>query len=172
MFDAVVFATSDPEPAARTLSSLVEGAVDGLLNHMLLISAETSEGLAALADAAGCRLEQGVDDRDLPAILARHLVTPHALAFAAGALPTAGWSTRLRHELNRSGGPDPEMSLVFRPERTADRLKLLAFVSFRGRMPLAYGVLTPRALLINSLKCGSIRSHGPIHMTETTVGRI
>ncbi len=171
MYDAVIFADADPEPAARTLSSLVEGAVEGLLNHVVVISASESEGLSALADAAGCRLELGVTEPKLPEALRRHLVTPHTLAFAAGALPPVGWPARLKDELRRRGDPDPEMALLFRPERRREAWKLIAQVSLRGRMPLAHGALVPRSLL-PGYRGGLIKSHGPMHITEMTVGRL
>ena len=171
MYDAVIFADTDPEPAARTLACLVEGAVEGVLNHVLLLGREQSDAMAALADAAGCRLELGVTERALPEALRRHLVTPHTLAFAAGALPSTGWPARLQQELRRRGEPDPEMSLVFRPERRQDAWKLIAHVSLRGRMPLTHGALVPRALLPH-MRAGCVKSHGPIHITEMTVGRL
>jgi hypothetical protein len=171
MYDAVIFAEADPEPAARTLACLVEGAVEGLLNHVLVISATQSEELAALADAAGCRVELGVTGDRLPEALKRHLVTTHTLAFAAGALPPAGWPARLRDEFRKRGEPDPEMALLFRPERRREAWKLIAKVSLRGRMPLAHGALVPRFLL-PGYRAGSIKSHGPMHISEMTVGRL
>ncbi len=171
MYDAVIFADADPEPAARTLSCLVEGAVEGLLNHVLVVSSAESDGLVALADAAGCRLEMGVTAQRLPEALKRHLVTTHALAFAAGALPPSGWPARLRDELRKRGEPDAEMALLFRPENRREAWKLIAKVSLRGRMPLTHGALVPRSLLPD-YRSGSIRSHGPMHITDMTVGRL
>ena len=171
MYDAVIFAEADPEPAARTLSCLVEGAVEGVLNHVLVISAAESKGLAALADAAGCRIELGVTGSSLPEALRRHLVTPHTLAFAAGALLPAGWPARLRDEFRKRGEPDPDMALLFRPELRREAWRLIAKVSLRGRMPLTHGALVPRALL-PGYRAGTIRSHGPMHISEMTVGRL
>ena len=136
MYDAIIFAEADPEPAARTLACLVEGAVEGMLNHVVVISEAETAALATLADAAGCRLEMGITRAALPEALRRHLVTPHTLAFTAGALPQPGWTARLRNELHRRGEPHPDMSFVFRPERRSEAWKLIAHVSLRGRMPL------------------------------------
>jgi hypothetical protein len=171
MYDAVIFA-EHPEPAARTLACLVEGAVDGVLNHMLIVSPPRSDDLATLADEAGCRLEMGVDAAAMPAALERHLVTPHALAFAEGALPGPGWPQRLRDEFRRRGQPEREMIVAFRPERRREAWKLIAAISIKGRVPLGYGALVPRPLLIHRLKGGTVRSHGPMHLTEMTVGRV
>lgn len=171
MYDAIVFSDADPEPAARTLACLVEGAVEGLLNHVLLISEAETPALATLADAAGCRLELGVTQEKLPEALRRHLVTPHTLAFTAGALPQPGWTARLRNELHQRGEPHPDMSFVFRPERRSEAWKLIAHVSLRGRMPLAHGALMPRSLLAN-YRAGAVKSHGPMHITEMTIGRL
>lgn len=171
MYDAIVLA-QEAEPAARTLSTLVEGAVEGLLNHVLLVSERQSDDLAALADAAGCRCELGVSPDVLPEALKRHLVTPHALAFQAGAVLPAGWPGRLRDEFRRRGQPDPEMSLLFRPEKRLEAWRLIAAVSLRGRMPLGHGALLPRVRLIGGLRNGMVKSHGPMHLTEMTVGRV
>jgi hypothetical protein len=86
MFDAVIFSGRDPEAAARTMACLVEGVVEGMLQRVLVVSRETSAELEKLADASGCRLEQGVAADKLPSVLAVHLETPHILAFDAGAL--------------------------------------------------------------------------------------
>ncbi len=171
MYDAVIFADADPEPAARTLSCLVEGTIDGLLNHVVLIAEAESKALTALADAAGCRLEMGISPQTLPEALLRHLVTPHTLAFSAGALPPPGWPARLRDEFRRRGEPDTEMALVFRPARRKEAWKTVAYVSLRGRIPLSHGALVPRALLPFH-RSGSVKSHGPIHITEMTVERL
>ena len=171
MFDAIVFA-SQPGPAARTLSCLVEGVVEGLVNRVLLVSAGTSEALAALAEVAGCRIELGIPEAALPEALRRHLETPHMLAFEAGALPPPGWPARLADELRRRGGLDSEVSLLFRPERRIEAWRVIAEVSLRGRMPLRHGALLPRAQLIAGVSGGAVRRQGPVLVAEMRVGRV
>jgi hypothetical protein len=173
MFDCIVFSGPDPEPAARTLAGLVEGVVDGVLGRMLLVSAAAGGELSMLADASGCRLEQGVSPERLCEVLAGHLTTPHALAFEAGALLPAGWPQLLQQELQRRGEPGTAVALAFRPEALAARLRLIAAIGVRGRLPLAYGALLPKARLTDrGFKGGPVKTYGPIHMTQMSVGRI
>jgi hypothetical protein len=173
MFDAVIFSGKDPEAATRTMAGLVEGVVDGMLQRVIVISTQSSDGLETLADASGCRLEQGVEAENLSGVLATHLQTPHVLAFDAGALLPPGWPLLLQREFQRRGQPDAEVSLAFRPEGLGDRLRLIARIGIRGRIPLAYGALVPRVhLLAKTYRGGAVRTHGPIHLTQMSVGRM
>ena len=173
MFDAVIFSGKDPEAAARTMACLVEGVVEGMLQRVLVVSAESSDGLEKLADASGCRLEQDVAAGKLAGVLAAHLQTPHVLAFDAGALLPPGWPHLLQREFQRRGQPDAEVSLAFRPEGLGDRLRLIARIGVRGRVPLTYGALVPLARITDkAYRGGAVKTHGPIHMTQMGVGRV
>jgi hypothetical protein len=173
MFDAVIFSGRDPEAAARTMACLVEGVVEGMLQRVVVVSSERSAGLEKLSDASGCRLEQGVAREKLPVVLAEHLQTPHVLALEAGALLPPGWPLLLQREFQRRGQPDAEVSLAFRPEGLGDRLRLIARIGVRGRVPLTYGALIPRAHLIDrNYRGGAVKTHGPIHLTQMSVARM
>jgi hypothetical protein len=173
MFDAVIFSGRDPEAATRTMASLVEGVVEGMLQRVLVVSRECSDDLEKLSDASGCRLAQGIAAEKLAGILAGHLQTPHILTFEAGALLPMGWPQLLQREFQRRGQPDAVVSLAFRPENLGDRLRLIANISVRGRVPLAYGALVPRSLLADTgYGGGAVKSHGPIHMTQMSVARV
>lgn len=173
MFDAVVFAKADAKAAARTLASLVEGAVEGSLGRVTLISATRDAAIEALAEASGCGLAAGVAPEALAATLAERIATPHALAAEAGALMLPGWPAALDAELRREGGLSPDMALLFRPESTADWLKLVFAVSVKGRMPLDHGALVPRRRLIDPrYRGGPVKSFGPMHMSAMRVGRV
>ncbi len=173
MFDAVILSGRDPEAAARTMACLVEGVVEGMLHRVLVVSTERSADLEKLSDASGCRLEQGVAADRLSAVMATHLQTPHVLAFEAGALLPPGWPTLLQREFQRRGQPDAGVSLAFRPEGLGDRLRLIARIGVRGRVPLTYGALVPRAHLVDkTYRGGAVKTHGPIHMTQMSVARV
>jgi hypothetical protein len=173
MFDAVIFSGKDPEAATRTMASLVEGVVEGMLLRVLVVSGERSDDLERLADASGCRLEQGVAAEKLPGILAAHLQTPHVLAFDAGALLPPGWPQLLQREFQRRGQPDAEVALAFRPEGLGDRLRLILRIGAGGRVPLTYGALIPRAQLLDkAYRGGAAKTHGPIHLTQMSVARM
>jgi hypothetical protein len=173
MFDAVIFSGRDPEAAARTMACLVEGVVEGMLQRVLVVSTERSDDLETLADASGCRLEQDVSAENLSGVLAAHLQTLHVLAFDAGALLPPGWPHLLQREFQRRGQPDAEVSLAFRPEGLGDRLRLIARIGVRGRVPLAYGALVPRAHLADrTYRGGAVKTHGPIHLTQMSVARV
>jgi hypothetical protein len=173
MFDAVIFSGKDPEAAARTMAFLVEGVVEGMLRRVIVISAEAGRDLEKLADASGCRLEQAVAPEQIPAILAAHIETPHVLAFEAGALLPPGWPVLLMREFQRRGQPDADVSLAFRPEKLSDRLRLIARIGVRGSVPLAHGALVPKARLTDgAYRGGPVKTMGPIHMTQMSVGRI
>jgi hypothetical protein len=173
MFDAVMFSGADPEPAARTLSGLVEGVVEGIIGRVLVVCEHSSPELERLADASGCRLEQGIVPDQLAGVLAGHLETSHVLAFEAGALLPAGWPSLLALEFQRRGQPGTAVSLAFRPEILVDRLKLMFAISTRGRVPLLHGALLPKARLTDSVYLGGpVKTFGPIHMTQMSMGRM
>jgi hypothetical protein len=148
MFDAVVIAGADAEPAARTFATLVEGVVEGMVRRATLISHDDSAGLRTLADAAGCRIALGVPQGGFGDALKEHLETPHVIALAAGALLPPDWPTRLRQDLQRRGAPPVDAGLAFRPDGLVQRLRVMAALTSRGKLPLSHGALTPRAALI------------------------
>jgi hypothetical protein len=147
MFDAVVIAGAEEERAARTLATLVEGVVDGVLQRVVLLSAADTDGLRRLADAAGCRAALGVAQGGFGEALKPHLATPHALALAAGALLPPGWPEALRQELLRRGAPGLDQAIALRPATLAMHLRLAAAMTGRRRTPLAHGALAPRTSL-------------------------
>jgi hypothetical protein len=147
MFDAVVIAGADAEPAARTFATLVEGVVDGMVRRATLASHDDTAGLRALADAAGCRIALGVSKGGFGDALEGNLETPHVIVLTAGALLPPDWPARLRQDLQRRGAPPPDAGLAFRPDGLVARLRVAAALTSRGRLPLGHGALTPVAAL-------------------------
>lgn len=147
MFDAVVIAGADPEPAARTFATLVPGVVDGVVRRATLLSAHDSPELRMLADAAGCRTAFGVRQGCFGESLREHLETGHVIALTGGALLPPDWPGRLRQELQRRGAPPVEAGLAFRPERLVARLGVMATLMGRRKLTLDHGALTPKAAL-------------------------
>jgi hypothetical protein len=147
MFDAVVIAAADPEPAARSFATLVEGVVEGMVRRVTLLSAHDSKELRLLADAAGCRTALGTPPTGFSEALKDGLETQHVIALAAGALLPAGWPDMVRHELQRRGAPPSTAGLAFRPDALVARLRVMAALTGRRRLPLGHGALAPRAAL-------------------------
>jgi hypothetical protein len=172
MFDAVVFSGPDPERAARTLAGLIEGVIDGLLGRVLVVSASRSADLEKLADASGCRLEQGIAGDRLAHVLSSHLETPHVLAFEAGALLEPGWPIKLNRLFQRHGLPVADSTIAFQPENLGSRMKLRLVAIPLGRLPLTYGLLLPKSRLTASGFDGSIvKVSGRVRLAPPTVAR-
>jgi hypothetical protein len=142
VFDAVIIAATDAEPAARTLATLIEGVVEGVLGRAILLAPRETDDLLRLADAAGCRFVAPVAGE----MLRPHLATAHVLAVRAGALLAPGWPEMLRRELARRGAPGEGRALAFRPAALGATVRLQALAAGR-RVPLDHGALAPRALV-------------------------
>jgi hypothetical protein len=147
MFDAVVVSTAGPEAAARTLGTLVEGVVEGVLRRVVLASAADDPALRKLADEAGCRLAVAAVPGELGRQLSEHLETPHVLVAAGGALLPPGWPDALARELQRRGAPDAQAGFAFRPSGIAARLRLQTALMGGRRVAVAHGALVPRGAL-------------------------
>ncbi len=172
MFDAVVIATADPEPAARSFATLVEGVVDGLVRRVTLLSPHDSGDLRRLGDAAGCRMALGVSPGGFGEALQANAETPHVIALAAGALLPPGWPDMLRREFERRGAPPPHAGLAFRPDALAARLRVMAALAGRRRLPLGWGALAPRASLTSRGFDGvAVETGAQWAMAQVTVAR-
>ena len=176
MFDVVVLAEGDAVSAARTLSTLVEGVVQGHLRRLVLASPDEHEDLAALADEAGCRLEAGVPLGALWPRLAAHISTPHVLVIAAGTLLAPGWTNLLRTDGLRQGALHLNQSVFFMPEERLARLKLRAALALRRPVPVRRGAIVPIGSLVRGALDGThVRLRGQeghsARMARVVVGR-
>jgi hypothetical protein len=149
MFDALVITGADPEPAARSFATLVEGVVAGMIRRVVLMSTEDNAGLRALADASGSRIALGLPKTGFGEAARDHLETPHAIVLEAGALLPPDWPHLLRQELQRRGAPPPDAGLALRPDALAARLQLHLAMIGRRRASVSHGVLAPKTALVS-----------------------
>jgi hypothetical protein len=157
MIDALVIARppqgpgTSAEAAARTLATLVEGVVEGLLGRVALVGPDADPELRRLAEAAGCAL--AADPAALSGRAAGWL-----LALPAGTLLLSGWPARLEDSLRR--GLAPGEALAFRPE-DAGWTEPLRNLMRPGRMP-AGGLLPGGGLAALRLNADPLRWTGRV----------
>jgi glycosyltransferase involved in cell wall biosynthesis len=133
---SVIIATLDCEFAlARTLASLVPGAVDGLVSEAIVADGGSRDGTAIVADAAGCVFITA------EASLSRRLKTaaakaraPFLLFVRPGVVLDAGWIGEARRFAERSA---PEQCAVFRRGAVAQT----TLREFRALLAAALGAL-------------------------------
>jgi hypothetical protein len=173
MFDAVIFSGPAAEPAARTLSTLVEGVAANFLGRVTVVSLETSDELTALGDAAGCQIIMGESGESLRDSLMKKVATPHVLALRAGVLLPPGWPDMMKAEFAVRGMPDSGIALLFEPEGLQARLRLIVMQMVKGRFPFDHGALVPRGRFIETAFDGSpMKVMGPVQMSRLRVTRM
>ena len=173
MFDAVIFSGPAAEPAARTLSTLVEGVAANLLGRVTVVSPEASTELTALVEAAGCQLLMGESGEALRARVSEKVATPHVLALQAGVLLPPGWPTMMRAEFAVRGMPDSGIALLFEPDDLQARLKLIFSQMVKGRFPFDHGALVPRGQFTETAFDGRpMKVMGPVQMSRLRVTRM
>ncbi len=146
---SVIVATLDCErPLARTLASLVPGAVDGLVSEAIVADGGSRDSTAIVADAAGCVFMA------TEAPLGRRLKTagtkaraPYLLFVPPGTVLAAGWVAEVERFIER---PEPDQSAaVFRrgtARRTTLREILALLAGALGALPRPnQGLLIARA---------------------------
>ncbi len=170
MYDAVIFSNADPAASARTLATLVEGVVEGMLGRMIVVADAGNDGFEKLTDAAGCILVVANTPADIPALLKKHLTTGHVLAFKSGALLPSGWPAILKSEIRKHGHPYPEGAFAFRPPTKKTFLTMAVSLTIRQKMTLTHGGLVPRDWLLHPMFVGdTLRPPGPVHMVRIVV---
>ena len=111
---SIIIATLDCERAlARTLASLVPGAVDGLVSEAIVADGGSHDSTAIVADAAGCvfMATEGPLGRRLKTAAARARA-PYLLFVSPGTVLDAGWVAEVERFIERPG-PD-RSAAVFR----------------------------------------------------------
>ena len=142
---SVVIECRNQEPAlAVTLSSLVQGAVEGLVAEVIVIDRGSDDGTETLADAAGCRFFADPDLRDV----VRNARGEWLLFIEPGARPLLGWVEHLHQHVMSGGKP-----ARFSPSREY-RLPFLSRIRTRPSA-LSHGVLVPKRQAIANCREGS-----------------
>ncbi|MGL4635254.1 MAG: hypothetical protein ACRCWF_04675 [Beijerinckiaceae bacterium] len=170
MYDAVILADANPTASARTLATLVEGVVEGMLGRVVVLASAENDAFAKLTDAAGCSLVIAETGAQIPGALKDHLSTSHVLAFKAGAILPPGWPALLKAEIHKHGHPYPEGAFAFRPPTRKTFLTMAFSITVRQKMTLVHGGLVPRSWLLDETFAGdTLKPPGPVHMTKIIV---
>ena len=94
-------------PLMRTLAALVPATIEGVVRDVTLLQVGEADGVASIADEAGCRL---VEEQDFPAALARSVAaarSPWIFVVKAGTVPSRIFgeeAARALEEASAEGG--------------------------------------------------------------------
>lgn len=131
----VIMECRDQEPElAHTLSTLVSGAVEGLVSDVIILDHASTDGSSRVAEAAGCRFET---DWDMGQIIASAR-GEWILLMEPGGRPQSGWIEDIMEYTALNTRP-----ARFAPSRHY-RPSLLSRLTHRSR-PLEYGLLLRKA---------------------------
>ncbi|MBD8685789.1 MULTISPECIES: glycosyl transferase [unclassified Rhizobium] len=131
----VIMECRDQEPElAHTLSTLVSGAVEGLVSDVIILDHGSTDGSSRVAEAAGCRFET---DWDMGQIIASAR-GEWILLMELGGRPQSGWIEDIMEYTALNTRP-----ARFAPSRHY-RPSLLSRLTHRSR-PLEYGLLLRKA---------------------------
>lgn len=144
MLSVLIETANDEERLARTLGSLVGGAVDGTVREVIVCDRGSSDQTRYVAEHAGCRFigEGGI------AAAIREAKSDWLLLVEPGARLLDGWTDEVAAHLSRGlGGP-----ARFSPSRK-DRLPFLSRV-FTTRRALADGLMIAKRQALALAKGG------------------
>jgi hypothetical protein len=145
----VIMECRDQEPElAHTLSTLVSGAVEGLVSDVVILDHGSRDGSSRVADAAGCRFHGEWDIKDVVESARGEWL----LLMEPGARPQSGWIEDIQEyvALNR-------VPARFSPSRNYKRPLLRRIV--KKQPPLEYGLLLPKHQAASLAKSGMALSH-------------
>ena len=148
MLSVLIQTRNDEEGLARTLASLVGGAVEGVVREVVVCDGGSSDGTLAMAEHAGCHIvSEGI------AAAVGSAKGDWLLVLEPGARPADGWVDEVAAHVARSTAPArfarapgsraPFLSrLIARPTALAQGL----LISKRRAMPLAAKAADAEAL--------------------------
>lgn len=140
----VIMECRDQEPElAHTLSTLVSGAVEGLISDVIVLDHASSDGSSRVAEAAGCRFHTDWDIQDIVASARGDWI----LMMEAGSRPQSGWIEDILEYTSLNTQP-----ARFSPSRHY-RPSLLARFTRRSP-PLEYGLLVGKQQAMSIAKSG------------------
>ena len=148
MVSVLISAQNDERALARTLTILVQGAVDGLVRDVMVLVDDPSEAMIAVADHAGCQMKSNTE---LHAALAG-LRSDWVFMLEAGAIPEMGWAEAIRTQILGSSGAVHFQRSPRTPRRLWERLT-------KVERKLALGVLMTKAQALTLMK-GEINCEG------------
>lgn len=132
MLSVIIETHNDEEGLARTLASLVAGAVEGMVRDVVVCDRGSTDGTRTVAEHAGCAWVEGGIAAAIAAAKGDWL-----LLLEPGARPAEGWTEAVATHAAGSG-----MAARFSRDR-ADRTPFLSRILSRPG-PLAQGLLLPR----------------------------
>ena len=93
----VIMECRDQEPElAHTLSTLVSGAVEGLVSDVIILDHGSKDGSSRVAEAAGCRFEVQWDIRDIiGSARGEWILMMEPGRSAASSFDTTAWETKI-----------------------------------------------------------------------------
>jgi hypothetical protein len=145
----VIMECRDQEPElAHTLSTLVSGAVEGLVSDVVILDHGSRDGSSHVADAAGCRFHAEWDINDI----VQSARGEWLLLLEPGARPQTGWIEDIQEyvALNR-------VPAKFTPSRNYRRPFLRRL--FQKPQPLEYGLLLPKKQAVSLAKSSMALEH-------------
>lgn len=129
MLTVLMEAGDDAEALARTLASLVGGAVEGVVREVMVFTREASADALRVADHAGCVILEGELDPGL-----RRAKGDWLLLLEPGARMAEGWTDAVRAHVETSSDP-----ARFSEPRTGHASFFVRLV--RKRRPVELGLL-------------------------------
>ncbi|TCT39823.1 glycosyl transferase [Martelella mediterranea] len=155
---SVIIECDDNEPElAHTLSSLVVGAVEGLISDVTVLDRRASEGTSLVAEAAGCRYFRNWDLTDVVTSARGDWI----LVLEPGARPLSGWVDAIHEHIATE--TKPARFSKSRRHRRAFWKRL-----FTRRCPLEAGLLLPKPIALEKAReCGT----SPFAMAHRMVTR-
>jgi hypothetical protein len=140
----VIMECRDQEPElAHTLSTLVSGAVEGLISDVIVLDHASQDGSSRVAEAAGCRFYTEWDIADIVASARGEWI----LMMEPGSRPQSGWIEDILEYTALN-----QVSARFSPSRHFRPSLIARFI--RRKPPLEYGLLLRKQEALSLAKSG------------------
>lgn len=147
----VIMESRNHEPElAHTLSTLVSGAVEGLISDVIILDHASQDGSARVAEAAGCRFHESWNVVDI----IESARGDWLLLIEPGSRPQSGWIEDILEYLALNKSP-----AQFAPSRHY-RPPFMKRLFHRGP-PLEYGLLLSKQDALSLARSGVALSHFP-----------
>lgn len=145
MLDALVIVRRGAVPLARTLASLVPGAVEGDLRRVAVIADLAGPDILDVIEAAGCEAIGGVPDRTSLQRAEAILTGPWLILADDGTVLPPGWPAALRQRL-AVAETDGRSAVRFLPPGAGGAWSR-RWQGLRGHVRVGDGLVVPKAAL-------------------------